>query len=69
MIKGSDNSADLFAKALDHDSIVRPTEATGFEFKFGRNPLAFTVNNLNEYGEIGTGCGAPIQDKVEDWTR
>ena len=46
-VKGSNNSADLFTKALDHDSIVRHTEAMGCEFVFGRDPIAFTVNNLS----------------------
>ena len=32
---------------LDHDSIVRHTEATGREFVFVRDPIAFTVNNLS----------------------
>ena len=44
-LTGSDNSADLLTKALDHDSSVRHTEAVGCEFVFGRDPIAFTVNN------------------------
>ena len=46
-VKGSHNSADLFTKALEHDSIVRHTEAMGCEFMFGRDPIAFTGNNLS----------------------
>ena len=45
-IKGSDNSADLFTKVLDHGSIKRHTEPMGCEF-FLRGPFAFTVNNLS----------------------
>ena len=44
-VKGSDNSADLFTKALDHNSNMRHTESMGSEFMFGRDPLAFIVNN------------------------
>ena len=47
-VKGSDNSADLFTKALEHDSIRRHTEAMGCEFVFGRDPIAFTVHNSSE---------------------
>ena len=46
-VKGSDKSADLFTKALDHDSIRRHTESMGSAFMFGRDSLAFTVNNLS----------------------
>ena len=45
--EGSDNSADLFTKALEHDSIVRHTEAMGCECMFGRDPIALTVRILN----------------------
>ena len=45
-VKGSDNSADLFTKALEHDSIRRHTEAMGCEF-CGRDPIALTVNSLS----------------------
>ena len=46
-VKGSDNSACLFTKALDHDSIRKDTESMGSEFVFGKGePLALTVNNL-----------------------
>ena len=34
-------------KALEQGSLVRHTEAMGCEFMFGRDPIAFTVNNLN----------------------
>ena len=34
-------------RRFDHDSIVRHTEAMGCEFVFGRDPIAFTVNNLS----------------------
>ena len=44
-VKGSDNSADLFTKALDHDRIVRHTVAIGWDSCLG--PIAFTVNNLS----------------------
>ena len=46
-VKGSDNSADLFTKALEHDSIRRNTEAMGCQFTLGKDPIAFTVNNLS----------------------
>ena len=46
-VNGSDNSSDLFTKALDHDSILRHTEAMGCEYMFGRDPIALTVNSLN----------------------
>ena len=46
-VRSSDNSADLFTKARDHDSIRRHTESMGSEFVFGRDPLAFTVNSLS----------------------
>ena len=47
MVKAFDNSADFFAKALDHDCIRRHTESLGSECMFGRDPHAFTVNNLS----------------------
>ena len=46
-VTGIDNSADLFTKALEHDSIRRHTEAMGCEIMFGRDPIAFTVNDLS----------------------
>ena len=46
-VRGSDNSADLFTKALEHDSVRRHTEAMGCEFMFGRDPIAFTAHNHN----------------------
>ena len=33
----------MFTKALEHDSIVRHTD----KFVFGRDPIAFTINNLS----------------------
>ena len=42
--KGSDNCTDLFTKVLDHDSILRHTEAMGAELRIGRDPIAITVN-------------------------
>ena len=46
-VRGSDNSVDLFTKAVEHDSIVRHTDAMGCECMFGRDPIALTVRNLN----------------------
>ena len=46
-VKGSDNSADLFTKTLDHDSVRQHTGTMGSEFMFRRDPLALTVNNLS----------------------
>ena len=46
-INGSDNSADLFTKALDHDSIHGHTQSMGFEFMSERDPFAFTANNMS----------------------
>ena len=46
-VKGSDNSADLFTKALDHDSIRRHTEHMDSEFTHGKGPLALTVYSLS----------------------
>ena len=55
-VKGSDNSANLFTKALEHDSVRWHSEAMGCEFTFGRDPIAFTVKKSecdSEYGESG----------------
>ena len=60
-VKGSENGADLFTKALDHDSIVRHTEAM-----FGRDPIAFTVNNPSatvSMQKLALGAGEHFQDK------
>ena len=60
-VKSSDHCADLFTKALDHD-----TEAMGCEFMFGRDPVAFTVNNLSAKVSMETMAieiGEPVQDK------
>ena len=46
-VNASENGADLFTKALEHDSIRRHTEAMGCEFMIGRDPIALTVNNLS----------------------
>ena len=46
-IKGSDNNADLFTKALDHDSIKRHTESIGCGFMFEKDPFALTVDNVS----------------------
>ena len=46
-IKGSDSTADLCTKALDHDSIKRHNESMGCEFMFEKDPFALTVNNLS----------------------
>ena len=67
-VKRSDNRADLFTKALDHDSTVRDTEAMGCEFVFGRDPIAPHRHQPEckaEHGECGAGGGAPVQGK---WT-
>ena len=73
-VKGSDFSADLFTKALDHDSIRSYTESTGSDFMFGRDPLAFTVNNLSatlsmetEATEMERQFGT--KGRMDGWTR
>ena len=58
----SDNSANLFTKALDHDSIVRHTEVMGCELLFRRDPIAFTVNNMEKSSFKTSG-------KMDAWTR
>ena len=67
-IKGSDNSADLFTKVLDHDSIKPHTENMGCEFIFERDPFAFTVDNL---GATLTEMERRLRTKgrMDAWTR
>ena len=40
-VKGSDNTTDIFTKALGHDCIRRHTKSMGSGFTYGRDPLAF----------------------------
>ena len=66
-VKGSDNSADLFTKALDHDSIRRHTEFMGSEFACGRDPLVFTVNHPSATLKMERRWRSS-SGQVEEWT-
>ena len=73
-VKSSDNSADLFAKAHAHHSIRRHTEAMGCEFMFGRDPIAFTVNNFGAHVIMGKEAsevenGFKASGRMDAWTR